>query len=69
MQIQIRFIRMGIIGISPAIALDDTEVSYTKVSSSAIYIDMTDSTDELKYKIGRINKIVCATKKSVGNGS
>ncbi|WP_414734013.1 DUF2334 domain-containing protein [Acetobacterium carbinolicum] len=37
--------------ISPAIALDDTGVSYTMVSSSAIYLDMTDDTKELKYKI------------------
>lgn len=37
--------------ISPAIALDDTAISYTKVSSTAVYLDMTDSTDELKNKI------------------
>lgn len=42
--------------ISPAIVIDDTKVSYTKVSSSAVYLDMNDETEQIKYQIDACEK-------------
>ena len=42
--------------ISPAIVIDDTKVSYTKVSSAAVYLDMNAQTSQIKYQIDACEK-------------